>query len=93
MAVKKIINLHASWCNPCKAFESTFNRVASNEKYKDITFERIDIESDEGIKLTEEFHVKSIPTTILLDENNQVLMKAMGAIPENDFHTLIDNHI
>lgn len=92
MALTKIVNLHASWCNPCKQFEGTFMRVAKNDNNKDIQFERIDIESDEGTNYVEKYMIKSVPTTLLLDENNESIMKVMGAIPERDFQLIIDRN-
>lgn len=93
MALKRIVNLHASWCAPCKAFESVFKTVSEDDNFKDIVFERYDIESDEGTELTEKYSVKAVPTTLLLDENNSVIVKMTGSMTESDFKNLINRNI
>lgn len=91
--LKKIINLHASWCGPCKAFEPTFNSVATDNEFKNIIFERFDIEEDEqGTELVETFNVRSVPTTLLLDENNNQIVKVSGNIQEEEFIKIIRNN-
>lgn len=93
MALSKIVNLHATWCAPCKAFESTFNNVANNDSFKNIKFERLNIEEDEGMLYAEKFHVKTIPTTILLDENDEQIVKISGNVPEVDFINVIQRNL
>ena len=90
--VKKIIKLSATWCGPCRAFESTFHRVSEMEEYKDIEFKEIDIEKDEdGEVLTEKYQVRSVPTTILLDEKNELVYKISGNVSEKDLIDIINN--
>lgn len=93
MALKKVVNLHATWCGPCKQFGPVFNTVANDEKYNNIEFNRIDIESDEGTPLVEKFRIKSIPTTLLLDENDEVISKVMGSMLETDLRDLIESNL
>ena len=94
MALKRIVNLHAVWCAPCRKFEETFNIVANDESLnKDIKFERYDIESDEGTELTEKYSVKAVPTTLLLDENDECLVKLTGSMLESDFRSAIEKNL
>jgi thioredoxin 1 len=90
--VKKIIKLSTTWCGPCRAFGTTFHRVSEMEEYKDIEFKEIDIEKDEdGEVLVEKYQVRSVPTTVLLDENDELIYKVIGNIHEKDFITIINN--
>jgi thioredoxin 1 len=90
--VQKIIKFSASWCQPCKVFATTFNRVKEMEDYKDIDFKEVDIEEDEnGELLVGKYQVRSVPTTILLDENDEPIYKVMGNIPEKDLIEIINN--
>lgn len=92
--VKKIIKLSATWCGPCRAFGSTFHRVSEMEEYKDIEFKEIDIEKDEdGEVLAEKYQVRSVPTTVLVDEDGEPIYKVMGNIPEKDFITIINESL
>ena len=61
------------------------------EDYKDIEFKEIDIEKDEdGEVLAEKYQVRSVPTTVLLDENDELIYKLMGNVPEKDFINVIN---
>lgn len=89
--IKKIIRYHASWCKPCHVFEKTFNEAKQDEKYKDIEFKSVDIESDEGLEECEKYGIKNIPTTIFLGENDMFLGKTIGNVPLDKFKNDIDN--
>jgi len=89
--IKKILKLSTSWCAPCRAFGTTFHRVSEMEEYKDIEFKEIDIEKDEdGEVLAEKYQVRSVPTTVLVDENDELVYKLMGNVPEKDFIDVIN---
>ena len=92
--VKKVIEFSASWCAPCRAFGNTFHRVSEMKEYKNIEFKEIDIEKDEdGEVLAEKYQVRSVPTTVLVDEDGEPIYKVMGNIPEKDLITLINESL
>ena len=81
----------APWCAPCRAFAVTFNKVKEMEEYSNIEFKEIDIENDEDSEIfTEKYQVRSVPTTVLLDEDNNLIYKVSGNISLNDFKKIID---
>lgn len=89
--VKTIIRIGASWCGPCRAYAPTFHKVKDMDEFKDIEFKEIDIENDEnGDVLAEKYQIRSVPTTILLDENDELIYKVMGNIPLNDLTNIIN---
>ena len=89
--VKKIMKLSTTWCAPCRVYASTLHKVKEMDEYKDIEFKEVDIENDEdGEVLAEKFQVRSVPTTILLDENDELIYKVMGNIPQKDLTNLIN---
>jgi len=89
--LKKIIKLGAQWCGPCKAFSKTFEKVQENEEYKDIEFKELDVDEDEGGEMAEKYQVRSVPTIILLDDNDEVVTKIVGNVPENNFINIIND--
>lgn len=91
MAVKKIIDCSASWCGPCKVFAKTFEKVSEMEQYKDIQFESMDIEDDEI--LVEKYSIRNVPTTLIFDENDNLVYKLSGNVPLKDLTDVIDNAI
>ena len=87
--IKEVYKFSAPWCGPCKAYAKTFDEVSNTEDFKDMTFKTYDIEDDEGegAMLAMKYGIKSIPTTVLIDENGNVVHKVLGNVPKN---TLID---
>ena len=89
--VKRIVNYTANCCPPCKEYEPTFKRVSEMEEFHNLKFESFNIDDGEDHDLEiEELAIKTVPTTILLDENNEPIYKVMGKIPENDLINLIN---
>lgn len=86
--VKKVLKMSASWCMPCKVYAKTFESVKNEEKYKDILFEEIDIEENEDLAI--EYGIRGVPTTVVLDENNNVLTKFSGNVSKNVLEGNID---
>lgn len=88
--LKTITKFGAQWCGPCRQFAHAFHRVKDMEEFKNIDFNEVDIEEDEnGELLVEKYQIRSVPTTVLLDENDNLIYKVMGNIPEKDFITII----
>ena len=89
--VKKIILLHLNGCEPCEEFKTKFEQVANLDKYNEISFESYDIEDDESSKLVEKYQVHAIPTTILLDANDEPIDKVIGSIEKDELIEIIDD--
>lgn len=89
--VKKVMRIGASWCAPCRLYAPTFKKVSEMEEYSDITFESVEIDDGEDHDLElAKFEIKSVPTTILLDENDEPIYKLMGNIPLKDLIDIIN---
>ena len=93
MALKKILDCSAVWCGPCKALSVTFDKISEMDKYKDVAFNKVDIDTDEGATVVEKYMIRSIPTLVLLDENEEVLDKLFGNIQEDKLLEIIDKHL
>lgn len=68
----KLYKFYASWCGPCKQQTKEFE-----ENPVDIELEAINIDEDDK-GLTTKYGIRSIPTTILIDENSSVIQKWVG---------------
>ena len=83
--VKRVLKFSATWCSPCKVYAQTFDKVSKMEEFKDIEFKAIDIENDDEAELlVEKYKIQSVPTTVLLDENDDLIYKLMGNVPQKD---------
>ena len=88
MKIKKVLKMSATWCMPCKVYSKTFNEVKNEEKYKDIIFEEIDVEENE--ELADKYKVRAVPTTIILDENENILSTFSGNVSKNDLENKLN---
>ena len=92
--LKQVIKFSADWCQPCAVFAKTFHAVEEMEEYKDIEFKEINIEDEEiDEALVEKFQVRSVPTTVLLDENDNPIFKVIGNVPKKEFVKIINDAI
>lgn len=90
--ISKITRYWAEWCKPCQAFAHTFEEASNDEKYKDIEFKSLNIES-EGFDDSVKFAIRSIPTTIIFDEDEKVLRKVVGNVSLTVLKEIIDEVI
>ena len=76
----RVLKFSASWCGPCK----TLSQVMESCKDKwDINVEQVDIDDRSDLAL--EYGIRSVPTLILLDENNNQLKRKSGSMKESEF--------
>jgi thioredoxin 1 len=73
----KLLKFYAEWCGPCKALSMVIN--GAKDKIN-IPVEEIDI--DKEIMTSVEYGVRSVPTMILLDDNNAEVKRQVGALNE-----------
>ena len=73
--MKRVIRFTASWCGPCKMLAKTLDEIETN-----IPIEVIDI--DEQSDVAVEFGVRSVPTLIMMDNQNNVSKRLVGVKPQ-----------
>lgn len=73
----KALKFSASWCGPCKML----SQVVANAGDK-ITVPIDEIDIDDNPKLSVYYGVRSVPTMILVDENETELKRNVGAMNE-----------
>ena len=65
-----ILKFFGSWCNPCKAL---------SKNLEDTRIEHKSIDVDENEELTEKDNVMSVPTIVVLDENDNEVGRFIGS--------------
>lgn len=80
----KILKFESTWCEPCKVLKSIMSEVMAMDEFKTIKVIELDIDESENYDLCLKHQVRSIPTLVMLDDNDNVVNKVMGAIPKNN---------
>ena len=77
------------WCQPCRILEPIFHRVSEMEDFKDVEFYDLDIDDRENEDIVRNYQIRNVPTVLCLDENNEIVRKIVGAVPEHQFISML----
>lgn len=61
---KTVVYISAKWCGPCKTFAPIMQKLSEEEKYKDVTFVKMD--ADECSALLQKHNSRSVPTILVI---------------------------
>lgn len=75
----RVLKFAASWCGPCKALTEIIKNAGDKVS---VSIEEIDIDSASDVAM--EYGVRSVPTMIVLDDNNTVLRRKVGIVGETE---------
>lgn len=70
----KLLFFTAVWCEPCQKLKPLVSNLS--KKYK-VTMVLVDV--DRSPKASEDFRVETLPTVVLLDPNDRLLIRTEGA--------------
>lgn len=73
----KVFKFYADWCGPCKAMSQIIKNAGDK-----ITAEIVDVNIDENLALAQDFKIRSVPTMVIVDENEYELKRQVGAMNE-----------
>lgn len=76
----KALKFYATWCGPCKALSMV---VESARDKLPMSVEDIDI--DEQFDMARKYNVRSVPTTIVVDDGGNEIKRAAGSMNEKQF--------
>jgi len=78
----KILKFYADWCSPCKALSAVISKV----EY-DIPMVEINVDTD---RETAAFYgIRTIPTMLLIDENENIVNRKGGTMTEEQFRDFL----
>lgn len=78
----RLLKFYADWCGPCKA-------LAISLKEENIECEDVNIEDDAGATLTAQYNIRSVPTLIKLDDNNNEVGRKVGLINKEELRNFV----
>jgi len=78
--MKEILYFSATWCGPCKNFKPIMEQVS-----RELPVRFVDV--DTNPQLVAEYGVRSVPTVILVN-NDQVVEKKAGVLTEAQIKSL-----
>lgn len=92
--LKKVYKYSATWCAPCKTYAPIFDKV-SEEYSEKLEFKKFDVDGIDGKDeaLMTELNIRSIPTTVFFDENDNVSKKIIGSITETELVKIIEEEL
>ena len=74
--MKKFMYFSAPWCGPCRQFGPVMERISQSG----IPVEKINV--DNAPQVAAAYTVKSIPTTVLTDEQGKEIIRFVGVKSE-----------
>ena len=83
-----LIDLWADWCGPCKMMAPHFATVAKQNPQ--VVFAKIDTETNP--RLSSAFHVRSIPTLVLMNKSNEIA-RISGALRATELQQWLDQQL
>lgn len=80
----KLLQFKAVWCNPCKQQTKEFE-----ENPVDVELVPIDVDEDDK-DLATKYSIRSIPTMILLSDNEEILNRWTGVTKSSTINEFIE---
>lgn len=80
-----LVDWWAPWCQPCRTFTPTFERVS--ERHPDAVFGKVNTEEEQ--ELAQAARIRSIPM-LMIFRDGVLLYAEPGALPENVLEDLIN---
>lgn len=82
--MKQVLYFSAKWCTACQATTPIIESLKSSKKAQVMT---VDVDYD--VSLTEQYNVKSVPTTIILENGNEI-NRIVGSMGSDQLNQLIN---
>jgi len=73
----KVLKFMAPWCGPCKAQTQIIQGAGDK-----ITVKVEEVNIDENVFMASNFQIRSVPTMVLVDDNEKEIKRTVGLIKE-----------
>jgi len=84
----------APWCPACIRMQTEiYPQKNMQAAFKKVDVKKINIDLPENLELSEKYHVKAIPTYILVNTKNQEVMRWLDFQPATAFANQLNEHI
>ena len=70
----RVLKFGATWCGPCKKLSEELNNKPINLNH--VSIEEINVDDNE--ELTEHYGIRSIPTSIIIDDKHNEIARLVG---------------
>lgn len=81
---KVLVDVWAPWCGPCRMLGPVVDKVA--ETTEGLVTVKINLDDNEEVAV--KYGIEAIPT-LLVFENNELVNRSLGFIPENKVRELV----
>ena len=72
---KKVIKLSAEWCGPCKQYAPIFMSLMDDLESGGWEVSMVDIDTDGGKEIAKKHGIRSVPTTLVLEDGKDDVIK------------------
>lgn len=86
--MKKVLKFYSEGCGPCKLMGQRLEDIAKTVEFELIN---IDIMEDDNESLIDEWKPRTVPTIIIIDEDQKVLGEFKGVTPIETLQNILDN--
>ena len=63
------------------------------KEFEGIDFYELDIDDDDNAELVQQYQIRNVPTVLAVDENNEIVRRIVGAVPENQFISMLKDAV
>ena len=84
-----LLYFSASWCGPCKTISPIIEGVSSMMSDR---FNAIKIDIDRASKIAADYGIRSVPTMMLV-KNNEIISQQVGGLPPQPLMQWLEQHI
>lgn len=86
--MKRVIKWSADWCGPCKLMRPVFEKISEKLSSDELSFSEIDVDNDTE-DLSSKYGIRNIPAILVIDEDDKVLGRFVGAMSEESLEEKI----